>query len=246
MIWALAGLVGGAIAGSFIATVAIRWPQGRSATRGRSACDACGRSLGPVDLIPLIGYLIRRGRCRTCDAPIDIRHPLIEIAAAVIGATALIAAPGIEGAAGALFGWLLLLLAVLDIEHYWLPDRLTLTLALLGLAGGTLGLSPSLVDRAIGAAAGFVSLFLIALAYRAVRKREGMGGGDPKLLGAIGAWLGWAALPFVLLLASLIGLGAVAFGMARGRGVSATHRVPFGALMAVAAYPIWLVMLGRG
>lgn len=246
MIWALAGLVAGAITGSFIATIAIRWPQGRSAMQGRSACDACDRLLGPVDLIPLLGYFLRRGRCATCNAPIDPRHPLIEIGAAIIGATALVAAPGIEGAMGALFGWLLLLLAVLDVEHYWLPDRLTLTLALLGLATGALGLAPSLTDRAIGAVAGFLSLFLIAAAYRAIRKREGIGGGDPKLLGAIGAWLGWTALPFVLLLASLIGLGAVVFAMARGRGVSATQRVPFGALMAVAAYPLWLVMLARG
>lgn len=239
-LWPLGGGVAGAIAGSFLATIVIRWPRDRSVMAGRSACDSCGRTLGAVDLIPLLGFAIRRGRCATCHAPIDRRHPLIELAAALIGAAALAAAPGWAGAAGAVFGWMLLALAVLDVEHYWLPNRLTVPLALLGLAAGVVGIAPALNDRLIGAAAGFGALALIGWAYRVVRKRDGLGGGDPKLLGAIGAWLGWQALPFVLLGASLIGLIAVGLAVARGEAVSGTTRLPFGALMAVAAFPIWL------
>jgi leader peptidase (prepilin peptidase)/N-methyltransferase len=244
MIWplALAGAVAGAVAGSFIATIAIRWPQGRSVMRGRSACDACGRTLGIVDLIPLLGFLIRRGRCVECGAPIDRRHPIVELAAALIGGTALAASSDIAGAAGALFGWLLLLLALLDIDHHWLPDRLTATLAATGIAAGLLGIGPPLADRLIGAVAGFASLAVIAVTYRAVRRREGMGGGDPKLFGAIGAWLGWHALPFVLLGASVVGLIAVLVAVARRQPMSRTTRLPFGALLAVAAFPVWVVM----
>lgn len=244
MIWSLAGAVLGAIIGSFLATAAIRWPAGRSASRGRSACDACGRRLNAVDLIPLFGFLLRRGRCATCDAPIDRRHPLIELAAAAIGGIALGVA-GPAGIAGAIFGWALLLLAILDVEHFWLPDRLTWPLALAGLAAGSIGLPPWPYERTVGLAAGFLGLFLIGRLYWLLRGREGLGGGDPKLLGAIGAWLGWAPLPFVLLLAAATGLAAALALRLRGGRVTGSTRLPFGALLAVAAWPMWLVLFGR-
>jgi leader peptidase (prepilin peptidase)/N-methyltransferase len=242
--WVGAGFILGAIVGSFLATAAIRWPAGRQATRGRSACDQCGRTLGPVELIPIAGFLIRRGRCATCSGPIDRRHLMIEFAAALIGAVSLIVAPGPVGVAGALFGWMLLLLGVLDVEHFWLPDRLTWLLALIGIALGAAGLPPFPNDRLIGLVIGFAGLWLTGALYKALRGREGLGGGDPKLLGAIGAWLGWAALPSVLVLAGLIGIGAVFAARARGEEVAATTRLPLGALMAVAAWPIWIFQNG--
>lgn len=100
---------------------------------------------------------------------------------------------------------------------------------------------PPPIDRAIGAVAGFGGLALIALAYRWLRKRDGLGGGDPKLLGAIGAMLGWQALPFVLLGASSVGLLYVAIRIGSGHKVDATDRIPLGALMALAAFPVWIV-----
>lgn len=243
-VWPLLGAVGGAIIGSFIATLVIRWPQDRAVSQGRSACDACGKPLNIVDLIPVLGFAVRRGRCRQCDAPINWRHPAIEIAAALIGAAALAAAPGYAGFAGALFGWMLLAAGAIDAEHFWLPDAITLPMAVLGIAAAALA-PPDLADRLIGLAAGFGSLWLVAAGYRWLRGREGLGGGDPKLFGAIGAWLGWSALPFVLLLASLAGLGAVATAMLRGQAISATTRLPFGSLLAVAAFPVWLVLSGQ-
>ena len=99
----------------------------------------------------------------------------------------------------ALFGWWLLLIALLDLEHQWLPDRLTLPLIPLGLAAAWAGFGPPLIERAAGAAIGWAVLFLIAMLYRQARGREGMGGGDPKLLAAIGAWVGAFQLPFILL-----------------------------------------------
>ncbi|HVF95556.1 MAG TPA: prepilin peptidase [Sphingomonas sp.] len=244
LVWAGALGTLGAIVGSFVAALVIRWPEGRSVVHGRSACDACGRTLGARDLVPLISALLLRGRCRTCGAAIDPRHWQIESIAAAIGMFAGIAAPSPVGLAGATFGWLLLALAALDIAALWLPDRLTGALAAAGLATGALGVAPAIDERAIGGAAGFLALWLVATTYRLVRGREGMGGGDPKLFGAIGLWLGWRMLPAVLLLASLVGLAAVLVAMLRGGRMARDTPLPFGALLAVAAYPAWVVMIG--
>ncbi|MFD1611059.1 prepilin peptidase [Sphingomonas tabacisoli] len=242
--WAAAGFILGAIVGSFLATAAIRWPAGRQATRGRSACDRCGKRLGLLELVPIASFLVQRGRCAGCAAAIDRRHLAIEVAAALIGAVSLAVAPGPAGVAGAVFGWLLLLLGLLDVEHFWLPDRVTYLLALLGIALGAAGLPPFPNERLIGLALGFASLWLIGALYRAMRQREGLGGGDPKLFGAIAAWLGWAALPYVLLIAGLIGIGAVVTAQLRGEKVTAVTRIPLGALLAVAAWPVWIVQNG--
>jgi len=234
------GTVLGAMVGSFLATILIRWPQERSALGGRSACDACGAKLGAGDLVPVLSFLLARGRCRACGARIDPRHLGMELAAAMVGAVALAAHGWPLGGATALLGWWLLLIAALDVEHHWLPDALTWPLIPLGLAVAWLGFGPPLVDRAIGAAAGGIGLWLIAALYRLARGREGMGGGDPKLLAGIGAWLGWIQLPFVLLLAGVLGIAAALLMRARGREVAATTRLPLGALMALAAWPLWL------
>ncbi|HEU0043687.1 prepilin peptidase [Sphingomonas sp.] len=238
----LLGIVG-LILGSFIATVVLRWPEGRSVMRGRSACDGCGRTLQPRELVPLLSAALQRGRCRTCGAPIAALHWQVELAAGLIGVVAGAVAPGGEGVAGAMFGWLLLTLAVLDLRAWWLPDVLTGTLGAGGLLVGLVGVEPALIDRAVGGVAGFALLWLIAVAYRRLRGREGMGGGDPKLFGAIGLWLGWAMLPAVLLVASLIGLGVMLFRQLTGRAMAATDALPLGALLAAAAYPTWLLMV---
>ncbi|MFM9828403.1 MAG: prepilin peptidase [Sphingomonas sp.] len=234
----------GAVFGSFIAALVIRWPQDRSVMSGRSACDACGRVLVARDLVPLVSAAVARGKCRYCGAPIDPLHWRIEALGVVMGVSAGALAPLPAAAAIAVFGWLLLALAALDIAEFWLPDELTATLALAGLATGALGLAPPLVDRLIGGAGGFVALWLVGATYKRVRGRDGLGGGDPKLLGAIGLWLGWQALPVTLLLACLIGFGVVLFWMLTGRGAKMDDRLPFGALLAAAAYASALAMLG--
>lgn len=236
--WALGGAGLGAIIGSFLATIVVRWPRGESVLRGRSHCDGCGRTLTALELVPVLSALLQRGRCRTCGAAIDRDHLAVEVGAAAIGAAAFGFAPGLAGAGWAVFGWLLLTLAALDVKHLWLPDRLTAPLAGLGLAFGGITTGAWPADRLIGAVAGFGSLWLIGAAYRRVRGRDGLGLGDAKLLGAIGAWLGWLALPFVLLAASVIGLIAAALsgGPARDRAV------PFGAALAAGAVPGWLAL----
>ena len=146
--------------------------------------------------------------------------------------------------AGAVFGWLLLALAALDIAALWLPDRLTLPLAVGGLATGILGTVPTLTDRLIGGGVGFASLWLIATGYRRLRGREGMGAGDAKLFGAIGLWIGWPLLPAVLSIAALAGLAFAALTAMRGAPMRRDTALPLGAFLAMAAYPAWLVMIG--
>ncbi|MDR7226736.1 leader peptidase (prepilin peptidase)/N-methyltransferase [Sphingopyxis sp. BE259] len=236
----LAALIG-LVLGSFLATLVLRWPAGRSVL-GRSQCDGCQRALGSLELVPMLSALWLRGRCRGCGARIDCFHMLVELGAALIGGAALALLPGTSGWLWALFGWLLLPLALLDARHFWLPDRLSAVLAVTGLvlAGPLLG--ASLLDRWIGALVGGGALALIAWAYRRTRGGEGMGGGDPKLVAAIGCWLGWQALPLMLLLASLGGIAWALAAQRKGDQPLAQRPVPFGVFACTAAFlavPLW-------
>jgi leader peptidase (prepilin peptidase)/N-methyltransferase len=231
----------GLIAGSFLAVLTVRWPQGLAIT-GRSRCDLCGAQVAARDLVPVLSYLWLRGRCRQCGGAIAPRHLAIEIAAAVVGAAMLWRYPLGAGLGAALAGWWLLALIVLDAEHHWLPDRLTLPLIPAGLAlGEVLGFA-SLWERAGAALLGFALLAVLRLLYRLRTGREGMGGGDPKLLAGIGALLGLLPLPFILTGAALLGLGLALVDRLRGRAVTATTALPFGALMAGMA--LILLMIG--
>lgn len=233
----------GAIVGSFLGALVVRWPEDRSVMRGRSACDACGRTLRAVELVPLLSGLLLRGLCRRCGARIDPVHWRMEAAAAGIGAFSGFVAPGVEGLAGAVFGWLLLTLAALDARAFWLPDRLTATLALAGVASAAANFAPPIEDRLAGGVFGFGLLWFVMVGYRRLRGREGMGGGDPKLFGAIGLWLGWRLLPAVLLVAGLVGLGVVLLRRLQGRALVRDDALPLGTLLAVAAYPAWAMMI---
>lgn len=231
------GAILGAIVGSFVATLCLRWPRGEGAATGRSRCDSCASSLRPAELVPIVSFLLARGRCRRCGARIAPFHLQVEIAAALIGAVALLAAPGAPGLAVAIFGWLLLPLLLLDWAHFWLPDRLVVVLGLSGIAVGGWIAGQSLEARLIGGLAGFAVLLLLALAYRKARRREGLGQGDPKLLGAIGLWVGWAALPQVVLGAAVIGL---AVALVDRRRMTMTSAMPLGTLLGLAG---WLASL---
>ncbi len=134
------------------------------------------------------------------------------------------------------------IIAALDLEHHWLPDALTLPLVPAGLAAAWAGLGPPLAERAAGAAIGWAALAAIAFLYRRWRGREGMGGGDPKLMAALGAWVGAWQLPVLLLGAGLTGLAAVLAMRLKGAPVAATSRLPLGTLLALAAWPVWLIV----
>lgn len=239
----IAAAILGAIFGSFIGALVVRWPAGRSILTGRSRCDACGTALEPWQLAPILSFVLLRGRCAACSARIGWQSLAIELGAALIGAVSLALHPGAQGLAIGAFGWLLLPLALLDLRHYWLPHPLTAALALGGLASAALDLPPDWTSRLIGAGAGLAGLWLVALLYRLMRGREGLGGGDPLMLGAIGLWLGWQALPLVLLIASGLGLAAALVLQRRGHDLGAATRFPLGTLMALAAWPVALLGL---
>jgi leader peptidase (prepilin peptidase)/N-methyltransferase len=236
----LMGLILGPIAGSFLAVALIRWPAGASVISGRSHCDGYGRPLQTQDLVPILSYLVLRGRCRACGSAIDPRHLAMEAAGCLVGVTAAVAHPEMV-LVTAIFGWWLLLIMALDLQHHWLPDRLTLPLIPAGLAVAAFGIGPMLEDRVIGAATGYAGLAAIALLYRTARGRDGMGGGDPKLMAALGAWLGWQSLPYLMIGAGAVGLAMILFLRRRGVAVGGSYRLPLGTLLALAAWPVWLV-----
>lgn len=227
--------------GSFLGVLILRLPHGRPIALARSACASCGRVLAVRDLVPLLSFPLLRGRCRTCHAPIGVFHLAIELAATAV---ALWAALTLEEPnriwAGCVLGWTLLVLAWIDVEHMMLPDVLTLPLTLAGL-GAALLLDPQdVADRALGAMAGYLVFRAVAAGYRAWRGQDGLGGGDAKLLAAAGAWLGWQALPLVVLEASLAGIAAALIAHLLGRRISRTTALPFGPFIAAA---VWLVFL---
>ena len=239
--WPIIGGWLGLAVGSFIALVTARWPQGET-IMGRSRCDYCGVTLGPLELLPVLSFLRQRGRCRSCGAAIAPRHLWIELAAALVGAVLLWRYSGPEGLAAALAGWWLLALLILDVEHQWLPDALTLPLIPLALLIGLAIPGPALGERVLAALLGFGVMWALRFAYRATRGREGMGGGDPKLIAGLGALLGVIPLPFLVTAASGLGLVLALLDRLRGRDVTATTRLPLGALLAGMA----LVFLGLG
>lgn len=238
----LLGAVLGLCMGSFVGTLVTREPDGwRGILLGRSRCSRCKARLTPVDLVPLWSWLARRARCRHCGAALPRFYPLVELAAAAVGALAFgLAAPAFALQA-ALLGWWLLALALIDLRSWRLPDALTLPLAALGMVAAWFGLLPGLTPTSalLGAGAGYLALAAVAWAYRRWRGRDGLGLGDAKLLAAAGAWLGPADLPHVVLLAALSGL---LMALARRMPLRADSEVPFGPPLAAA---FWVVFLWR-
>jgi leader peptidase (prepilin peptidase)/N-methyltransferase len=212
-----------------------------------SACPACGAPIKALHNIPVLSYLALRGRCAKCQAAISARYPVVELLSGVL--TALAAwrfGPQSAGACAMLITWFLIALTFIDLDHQLLPDSLTLPLLWLGLlaslmgwnaAGGNLPVDPA--NAISGAAAGYVSLWAIYHAFRLLTGKEGMGYGDFKLLGALGAWLGLQMLLPIVLLSALV--GAIA-----GLGLIALRRhergtpIPFGPFLAAAG---WLAMM---
>jgi leader peptidase (prepilin peptidase)/N-methyltransferase len=235
----LAGGLLGLIAGSFISAAAWRMPRGEGVARGRSRCPTCGEQLSWHELVPLLSWLAQGGRCRHCGAPISAVYPLVELAAAGVGLWGLVLIPGWVGWVTALLGWALLFLAVVDLRHLWLPDSVTLPLILAGLGVIWLVHPERLLDHAVGAAAGFLSLAGVRWAHMRLRGEEGLGLGDAKLYAAAGSWVAWMGLPSVLLIAAAAGLAGV--GVHRLlRGGSAGRQIPFGPWLALGFWLVWL------
>ncbi|HEY1612137.1 MAG TPA: A24 family peptidase [Rhizomicrobium sp.] len=227
--------------GSFLGLVAIRLPGGATIIGGRSHCDHCGRTLAARDLIPVLSWLWLRGRCRYCRAPIGLFALAIEFGAIAVAVTAVSEISGWLLWVSCAFGWGLLLLAAIDWRVQLLPDALSLPLLAAGLITAWF-VSPDRLPlgHIVGAVGGFVTFVLIALIYRYLRGREGMGFGDAKLAAALGAWVSWEGLPSVVLLGSVMGLVLVLGRAVAGQGSQRGEAIPFGTFLAIGGWIVWL------
>lgn len=199
----------------------------------RSACSSCGHRLSAIENIPLLSWLWLRGRCRHCRAPISPRYPLVELMAALLsGYVIWRLGSDIAGIAALLLVWTMLALTFIDLDTQFLPDDLTLPLMWAGLLVNLSGTFVPLSDAVIGAATGYLALWLVYWAFRLVTGKEGMGYGDFKLLAALGAWLGWLMLPLIVLLSSLLG-AVVGVLLILLRGHQRDKPIPFGPFLAL-------------
>lgn len=205
-----------------------------------SCCPRCRTPIKPWHNVPLFGWLLLRGRCASCHEPISAQYPLVELAGGVLAATcAWHFGYGSALAAALLLSWSLLALAVIDLHTQLLPDDLTLPLLWLGLLLALLPVFAGLRDAVIGAVAGYLTLWSVYWLFKLVTGKDGMGHGDFKLLAALGAWLGWQALPTIILLSSVVG-AVVGIGLIVLRGRDRQIPMPFGPYLAAAG---WLTLL---
>ena len=203
----------------------------------RSQCPACGHRISALENIPVLSYLVLRGRCSACQAAISPRYPLVEIMTGALTAAAVLRfGPTLVALAACVLLWSLVALTFIDFDTQLLPDNITLPLVWAGLFANILGLAPagtSLRDAVIGAVAGYLALWSVYWLFKLIRGKEGMGYGDFKLLAALGAWLGWQMLPLIVLLSSVIGaLIGISLVVFKGRD----HQIPlaFGPYLAIA------------
>ena len=199
----------------------------------RSRCPACGHAIRWYENIPLVSYAVLRGKCSACKTPISLRYPSIELLTAL-----LFAACGLRfGAQPTVLLWCglvatLIALAFIDLDTCFLPDDLTLPAMWAGIVSAALGWIPiSLAASVWGAVAGYLSLWFVFHAYRLIRGKEGMGAGDFKLLAALGAWMGWQAIPSIILLSSAVG-ALVGIALIVFRQHDREVPIPFGPYLA--------------
>jgi len=200
----------------------------------RSTCPKCGSKITAAQNIPLVSYLVLRGRCANCREPISPRYPVVE---AVSGALAGYVAWR-YGLSSALFGaliftWAMIALTFIDLDTFYLPDNITLPLLWAGLLFNTSATFVDLRSAVIGAVAGYLALWSVFWAFKFATGKEGMGYGDFKLLAAIGAWLGWKMLPLVILLSSVVG-AVVGIALIVFAKHAREKPIPFGPYLAVA------------
>lgn len=250
----LAALLVGAMVGSFLNVVIHRLPrmlerdwqaQARELlglpvdpqprydlAQPASHCPHCGHAISAWENVPLVSWLVLRGRCRHCRAPIGWRYPLVELLGALAAAAAVWCfGPTWQALAAAGFLWCAIALAFIDLDTRLLPDALTLPLLWAGLLVNLHGTFVPLPDAVLGAVAGYLVLWSIYWLFKLLTGKEGMGYGDFKLLAAIGAWLGWTALPLVLLLASLTG-AVVGIALKTLGRLEQGQPLPFGPFLA--------------
>ncbi|MDO9371428.1 MAG: A24 family peptidase [Gammaproteobacteria bacterium] len=206
----------------------------------RSRCPHCGHGITALENIPLVSYLVLKGKCSACGARISPRYPVVELLTAVLSvAVAAHFGFGWMSVAALLLTWCLIALTFIDLDHQLLPDSITLPLLWGGLLLSLGGVFVDSQTAIIGAAAGYLSLWTVYWLFKLLTGKEGMGQGDFKLLAVFGAWLGWQALPLIILLSSLVG-ALVGISLMLFRGHQRDTPIPFGPYLAAAG---WIALL---
>jgi leader peptidase (prepilin peptidase) / N-methyltransferase len=231
----LAAFILGTIVGSFANVCIFRIPARQSVVRPRSSCPACHEPIRSYDNIPILSYLILRGHCRHCGVPISLRYPVVE-ALTGTAALAVFALDGLSPQFPIHFAFVCMLIVVtfIDYDHQIIPDLISLPGIVVGFLASFLPAPPTWQSSLLGIVLGGGILWAVAEGYYWLTRREGMGGGDIKLLAMIGAFLGWEAIPVTLMLASLAGT-LVGLGLILFRGRNARMPIPFGPFLAAGA-----------
>ena len=225
----------GLLWGSFANVVILRLPQGQSVVHPRSRCPKCSAAIGWYDNVPVLSWLLLRGKCRQCGERISVQYPTVELLTGVLFALVVHRyGLSITTVEYLIFVWSLVVVSFIDLEHMILPDVFTLSGIVIGLAGAWLNPARSLPSALFGVLMGGGFLWAIAYLYYLWRKEEGMGGGDIKLLAWIGAVLGWPAIPFVILASSLVG-SVVGIGYSIRSKAGLKSVIPFGPFLALGA-----------
>ena len=201
-----------------------------------SSCPNCGHKIRAWENIPIISWLILKGRCSNCNQPISIRYPIIELATGLLSlAVALHFGFSWQAGAALLLTWALIALTLIDFDHQLLPDSIVLPMLWLGLILSLFNIFIDSHSAIIGAAAGYLSLWIVFQLFRLITGKEGMGYGDFKLLGLFGAWFGWQSLVQIILLSSVVG-AAVGISLILVRGRDRNIPIPFGPYLAAAGW----------
>jgi leader peptidase (prepilin peptidase) / N-methyltransferase len=230
---ALAALLGLAV-GSFLNVCIYRLPRGESLAYPPSRCPRCGKRLAWFDNIPVFSWVFLRGCCRQCGGPISIQYPIVElVTAAVAVLVVLVTPPGALLASRLVLSALLIVLFVIDLELQILPNRITLPGIVVGFAFSWFA-PPGPIASLAGIALGAGVLYGIAAAYYVVRKEEGMGMGDVKMLAMIGAFLGWRAVLLTLVLSSFAG-ALIGLALMASKREGLRYALPFGTFLALGA-----------
>ena len=225
----------GAFVGSFLNVCIYRISEGKSIVLPHSFCPNCQHPIRPYDNIPIVSYLVLRGRCRDCHERISLRYPVVELITAVLSLF-LFWKYGfsLQYLFSFVFTGALITITFIDLEHLIIPDIITLPGVPLFVLLAVVFMDVSFFDSILGVLLGGGGLYLIATAYQLLTKREGIGGGDIKLLAMLGAFLGWKSLLFILFVSSLLG-SIVGVSMMIARGKDLKYAVPYGPFLSVAA-----------
>ena len=205
-----------------------------------SACPHCHHKITPLENIPLISFIVLRGKCRNCKENISWRYPVIEATSSIMAVmVALHFGIGIQTILALLLTWSLIALTVIDYDHQLLPDNITLPFLWLGIIANMFGVFTNIYSSLTGAIAGYLILWSVYILFKIVTGKEGMGHGDFKFLAMLGAWLGWQYLPLIIIISSLLG-SIIGISLILLKSYNKSQPIPFGPYLALAG---WITLI---